>query len=290
MTKDRAISWQENERARTVRGVQRAILYALVVLYTLFTIGPVAWTVLLSLRVNKEIIRAPFSLSTFPRWANYSDLFGQSKYLTYYGNSVLIVVPAIFVGTIIAAMAGYCLARFRFTGREFIYWVFFTSILIPPALILVPLYRQLVAFHMINTRWGLGMLYMASSIPFATYILRSYFVTIPPDLADAAKIDGCNEWSTFWRVMLPVAMPGVWSLATFSFLLYWNEFLYAVVFIQKDAYRTLPLGIQYFRGQYVFNFALISASVTLASLPVIIFYAIFSEQIIKSFRTGAVKA
>ena len=89
--------------------------------------------------------------------------------------------------------------------------------------------------------------------------------------------------------MMPIAMPGVWSLATFNFLFYWNEFLYAVVFIQKDSYRTLPLGIQYFRGQFVFNFALISASVTLATLPVIVIYAIFSEQIIKSFRTGALK-
>jgi len=186
-------------------------------------------------------------------------------------------------------MAGYCLARFSFPGREFIYWLFFTSLLIPPVLILVPLYRQLVALHMLNTRWGLSILYMASSIPFATYVLRSYFVTLPQELSDAAKIDGCNEWSTFWRVMMPIAMPGVWSLATFNFLFYWNEFLYAVVFIQKDSYRTLPLGIQYFRGQFVFNFALISASVTLATLPVIVIYAIFSEQIIKSFRTGALK-
>lgn len=186
-------------------------------------------------------------------------------------------------------MAAYCFAKHPFKGSEFIFMLIFMSIMIPPQVLLIPLFQLLVNYRLINTLTGLGLVYVATQMPLTIYILRSFFAQIPNELAESARIDGCSEWGTFWKIMFPVAKPAISTILVVNFINLWNEFIYAVVFIQVEEMRTLPLGIMKFVGEAYEDLGRIATGLTISVIPVIILYTIFSESIIKGMTTGAIK-
>jgi ABC-type glycerol-3-phosphate transport system permease component len=207
----------------------------------------------------------------------------------YFLNSTQIVLTAVAILTIAGSMAAHCLARYRFRLNRTIYFILFSTIIFPPQITIISLYQILVQYGLYNSKLGLTLVYVAIQLPLTIYILESFFARIPADLFDAARMDGYSDWEIFWRVSLPIAVPAVATTVILSFILLWNEFLYAVVLITQEDNRTLPLGIQRFIGDTQEDVGMIATGLMIAIVPVIVVYAFFSERLIQGMTAGAVK-
>jgi len=161
--------------------------------------------------------------------------------------------------------------------------------MLPAQVTLIPLFQLLVQYKLINSLVGLGFVYVATQLPMAVYILRSFFASIPKEISEAARIDGASEWKIFWEVMFPITTPAISTILIVNFVFLWNEFLYAVIFIQDESKRTLPLGVMRFVGEAFEDLGHIAAGLVISIIPVLILYLIFSEKFIKGMSAGAVK-
>lgn len=276
--------------ARGSWGLLRNLLLLILLLaYTCYSFGPIAWVFTMSLKNTAEIRESPYSIPANPRWGMYADVWVNSNYQQYFLNSGIVVGVAIVLLILIASMAAYAFAKLPFKGSDIIFLIIFTSIMLPAQVTLIPLFQLLVKYQLINNLFGLAMVYVAVQLPMAIYILRSFFAQIPKELSEAARIDGCSEWGTFWKVMFPIAVPAISTILIVNFTALWNEFLYAVIFIQDEAKRTLPLGVMKFVGDAYEDLGRIAAGLIISIIPVVLLYLIFSEKFIKGMSSGAVK-
>jgi ABC-type glycerol-3-phosphate transport system permease component len=272
-----------------MRNWKHAVLMILLSVYTAFAAGPVFWVSMMSLRTTTEIAHNPYALpETFHFW-KYSEAWFKSNYNIYFANSVEVVLSAVAIVTLIGGMAAHCFARYRFPLRRVLYFTIFSTIIFPPQITIIALFQILVEYGLYNTRVGLTLAYVAFQLPITVYILESFFARIPSDLYDAARMDGYSEWSIFWRVSMPVALPALSTAVIVNTILLWNEFLYAVVLITDDSKRTLPLGIQKFMGDRLEDIGMIATGLMIAIIPVVVIYIFFSEKLIQGMTAGAVK-
>lgn len=267
----------------------RGLLLIALSLYTVYSAGPFAWVAVMSLRTTSEISADPYALPKHFHWDKYATAWTTSHYGTYFWNSATVVMAAVAILTIIGSMAAHCLARYRFRGNRLIYFVIFSAIIFPPQVIIISLFQVLVEYGLFNTRTGLTLVYISIQLPLTMYLLEGFFAQIPQDLFDAAKIDGCSDFSTFWRLTLPVGLPAISTTIILNFISLWNEFLFAVVLITDEEKRTLPLGIQRFMGDQMQDIGMISTGLMIAIIPVIVIYVLFSEKLIRGMTAGAVK-
>jgi multiple sugar transport system permease protein/raffinose/stachyose/melibiose transport system permease protein len=263
--------------------------YLFASLYTVLAVGPLLWVFSMSVRTTDEIRSAPYALPKIWHFELYSDVWTQSSYSTYFLNSIIVVVTAILIILVITSMSAYCFSKLPFKGSEYLFTLVFSAIMLPAQILIIPLYQDLASLSLTNSRLGLCFVYVAVQMPISTYILRSFFATIPNELREAARIDGCSELKTFFRIMLPIATPALSTVLIINFINLWNEFLFASVLIQKDAMKTLPLGIIKFVGDVNEDLGRIAASVIIAIAPVIAIYCVFSENFMKGMTAGAVK-
>jgi ABC-type glycerol-3-phosphate transport system permease component len=281
-------SWlarQQKNGGITARLAETALMLG----YTLFTVSPLAWVFTMSLKDTATIRSSPYSIPLDPRWANYGDVWFNSNYAQYFINSGYAVGLAIAILILVASMAAYAFARMPFKGSEAIFLAIFTSIMLPAQVLLIPLFKLLVDYRLINTLTGLAFVYVAVQLPMAIYILRSFFAQIPRELAEAARMDGCGEWKIFRRIMLPIATPAISTILIVNFVALWNEFIFAVIFIQDEGKRTLPLGVMKFVGDVYEDLGHMAAGLVISIVPVLVLYMLFSEKFIKGMSAGAVK-
>ncbi len=271
------------------RVLTRAAVTLLIVLWTAFAAGPLLWVAMISLRSTGEFMRAPYALPEEWRFDKYATAWNSSGYDIYFANSLIVVLSSVAIVTVVGAMAAHCLARYRFPGNRVIYFLIFSTIVLPPQITIIALFQTLANLGLYDTRIGLILVYVAIQLPLTVYILEGFFARIPADLFDAARIDGYSEWATFWKVAFPVAMPAIATVVILNTILLWNEFLYAVVLIADDAKRTLPLGIQKFMGDQLEDYGMIATGLMIAIIPVVVIYAFFSEKLIQGMTAGAVK-
>lgn len=257
--------------------------------YTAFVAGPLFWVTTMSLRTTTEIAHNPYALPETFHFEKFYKAWVNSNYNVYFTNSVIIVLTAVAILTLIGGMAGHCFARYRFRFRRFLYFMIFSTIIFPPQITIIALFQILVEYGLYNSRIGLILVYVAFQLPVTVYILESFFARIPSDLYDAARMDGYSEWSIFFKVSLPVALPALSTTVILNTILLWNEFLYAVVLIVDEAKRTLPLGIQQFMGDHLEDVGMIASGLMIAIVPVVIIYVFFSEKLIQGMTAGAVK-
>jgi multiple sugar transport system permease protein/raffinose/stachyose/melibiose transport system permease protein len=188
-------------------------------------------------------------------------------------------------------MAGYGFARkrFAFPWREPLFLLLFLSVMFPPQIMILALFQILIKYRLFNTLPGVILVYVATELPITIYLLRAFFAQIPQELEEAARIDGCTDWGMFWRVMFPMAKPAVATTFILNFLYFWNEFLYAVVFITRQEIRTLPLAIQFLVSDQYQDIGMLATGLMIASLPVLVLYLFLSEWFVKGMTAGAVK-
>jgi len=269
----------------------RLLLLLPVVTYTVFSAGPYVWTAMMSLRTTDEIYRSHYGLPVPAHWDKFARAWTEFGYATYFRNSAIVAVASVLIVTVLGAMAGFVFARRRyaFPLREPLFLLIFLSIMFPPQIMLLSLFQILVQYRLFNSLTGLILVYVATELPLTIYLLRAFFAQIPSELEEAARIDGCSDWATFWRVMFPMALPAVATTVILNFIYFWNEFLYAVVFITRQQIRTLPLAIQFLVSDQYQDIGMLATGLMIATLPVLVFYLFLSEWFVKGMTAGAIK-
>jgi ABC-type glycerol-3-phosphate transport system permease component len=245
-----------------------------------------------SFKSNRELFQGVWALPSTFRFENYIKAWTTVKMGRYFTNSLEVVLISVIIILLISAPVSYVLSRVRFKGSALLLLIFTAGIGIPIQLLYIPLFFILTRLGIINSLFGLGVLYVSLSIPFTVFILSGFFATLPTELEEAAIIDGCTDFQVYWRVMLPLASPGLITAAIFNFIFLWNEYQIALVFINDPDLRTLPLGLYALSNamQYTGDWVGLMAGVVIIMVPTIILYIFLSERMISGITMGSVKS
>jgi ABC-type glycerol-3-phosphate transport system permease component len=275
------------------RHLSRYTVTFILLIYTAVVSFPFFWTVANSFRPGPEILLQPYKIPIPGTLQNYINVFTNStlSFPLYFRNSLIVTAVAIVLAMLVNSMAAYGFARlrYRFPGREALYSLIFLSIMFPPQITLLALFQLLVRYKLYNTLWSLILVYAVMSMPMNIFILRTFFMQIPRDLEDAALIDGASDHQLFWRVMFPIARPAIYTTVMLNFVNFWNEFLYAVTYINNPKLRTLPLAVMFFVGEAYLDVGMLAAVMVVSTLPVILVYIFISEWFIQGMTVGAIK-
>ena len=270
----------------------RVAAYAGLGAWSLFTVFFVVWVITASLKRTRVLYSSPFSWPFDPLWANYAKTWVNSRFGDYFLNSLLVVTVSVLLLLLVCAPAAYVLARARFRGREALTQFFVLGMGVPLPLLFVPLVVIMTGLRLGDSLTGLTMVYVALSIPFTIYVLTGFFASLPSEIESAARIDGCSDFQTFRYVMLPLAMPGIATVAIINFVGLWNEYQLSLVMINSPENRTLSLGIyalissmQYSGGDWPALFA----GITIVMVPTILMFIVASERMIGGITMGGVK-
>ena len=257
------------------------LTYTLLIVYSVVIALPVVWMLFSSLKTMRELFTSPFAPPVDPQWQNFANAWnaGIQRYLL---NSIVITGVSVLLIVVISGMAAYAFARMRFPLRTPLYLLLIVGFAIPVHTTLVPLYRTLNAADLLNTYPGVIGPYVAFGIPFSVLLLYAFFAQFPGEIEDAARIDGCTTWQMVFRVVLPLSLPSMASVAIFQTVFLWNEFSLALITLSEDAMRTIPLGLTAFQGQWTTNWPSLLAAVTLASLPMLVVFIVLQRQFIHS--------
>ncbi|MEP7241887.1 MAG: carbohydrate ABC transporter permease, partial [Devosia sp.] len=234
---------------------------------------------------------SPFTLPTSLNFENYVSAWSTASIGTYFFNTVLVVGSALVIVMTLGAMCAYALARYEFKGSKFIYYLMLAGLTFPVFLAVVPLFLTLKNFGILNTFPGLIITYVAFALPFTVFFLYAFFRTLPQEVAEAAALDGAGPWRIFFTIMLPMAGPGMASVAIFNFLGLWNQFLLPVALNTKSTNYVLSQGMASFASQagYSVNFGALFAAVVITVLPVLVTYIVFQRQLQGSVSPGLLK-
>jgi N-acetylglucosamine transport system permease protein len=278
---------QETRGDKVVAGVSHTMLS----LWSLMVLVPLAWTVLSSFKTSKEIFASPFALPKVWQFQNYANAWNTAGIGGYFLNTVIVVGSALVIVMILGAMCAYVLARFVFPGSRAVYYLMLAGLTFPIFLAVVPLFFILKNMGLLNTLPGLIIVYVAFALPFTVFFLFSFFKALPHEIGEAASIDGAGDWRTFFQVMLPMAKPGLASVAIFNFLGLWNQFLIPVAINTNVKNYVLSQGIVAFAGQqgYAVDFGQLFAGSVIVVVPVLIAYIIFQRQLQGSVSAGTMK-
>jgi ABC-type glycerol-3-phosphate transport system permease component len=274
--------------------LRNAPYYLMLILWSVMTVMIFVWLVESSFKTNREVFRDPWSLPATPlaaAAANYSKAWATAQMSVYFVNSVVVTTASVILVVAVSAPAAYVLSRIPFRGNTFLSYYFIAGMGLPFQLILVPLYVLLARLNLLNTLQGLILTYVGVSVPFTILLLTGFFRTLPTELEDAAAIDGSSEFGVFWRVMLPLAGPGLFTAAIFNFVTIWNEFLLALLIINQDSLRTMPLGVYSIRTtmQYTADWAALFAALVIVIIPSFLIYLLLSERIMAGLTLGSSK-
>ena len=286
-TDDRIVTGNRRVRTGGDKAVE-ATSHALLAVWTIIVIVPFLWVVLSSFKTTKEILASPFSLPAHWRFENYAHAWTDAGIRQFFLNTVIVVSVALVLVMLLGAMCAYVLARFTFPGSRSIYYLMLAGLTFPIFLAIVPLFFILKNIGLINTLPGLIMVYVAFALPFTVFFLYAFFRTLPDDVYEAALIDGAGEWKTFFRIMLPMARPGIAAVAIFNFLGLWNQFLLPVALNTDQSKYVLTQGMASFASQagYAVDFGALFAAVVITVVPVLIVYVIFQRRLEGSVSRG----
>lgn len=261
--------------------------------WTLLICGVLAIAISFSFKSSVEIFQNPWSMPTSldTMVRNYVKAWSTSQMGTYLFNSVVIVSSSLVITLLISSMAAYILTRFRFWGRKVLTASLVLGMGVPLQLMVIPLYKLLSAFAMTDTYRGLVIIYATVCIPFTVFVLMGFFSSIPSDIIEAATVDGCSQNRLFWRIVMPLAKPGLIAVTSFNFVWIWNEYLLALVFTSKKSLRTISLGMYALQGSmtYTVDWGALFAGVVIMVVPAAIIFVLLNKYIISGVTVGAVK-
>lgn len=260
-------------------------------IWVFFIIFVLGWIVLASLKTNQELFEGFWKLPDSLQWGNYYTAWIQSNLVSYFLNSIFVVSISVFGIVLVSAPAAYVLSRFNFFGKETITVTFVLGIGIPFQAVLIPIYMLLLKMGIINTFLGLIIVYIALSLPFTIFVLTGFFQTLSNEIEEAASIDGASANKIFWRVMLPIARPGIITVTILNTVTLWNEFLLAKAYINVNSKFTLSVGLyQFYQSmQYNSNWVALFAGVVIIVFPILIFFLWLSDRIIEGMTAGSGK-
>jgi ABC-type glycerol-3-phosphate transport system permease component len=278
---------------RSVSRTRRSLRWAgntLLAVLLVWTLVPFYWMIATSLKKDREIYGYEATLVPHqPTLANYVRLFTKTPFILYLRNSTIIAVSTTLASLVFGTLGAYALARLRFPGRALIARGLVFTYLVPPALLFIPLFAVMSALRLVDTHEGLILAYLGFSVPFCTWLLVGYFRSVPLELEEAALVDGCTRLGSLVRVILPMSLPALAVVAFFSFTQSWNEFLYALVFTNSLATRTVTVGLTQMLGEDVFYWGQMMAGAIVTAVPPVIMYTLAQRFVIRGLTGGAVK-
>lgn len=271
------------------RTTMAAVGVALVA-WLLAVLGPYIWTFITSITPASELNTGGASYwPEAPTFEAYGLLLEVTPFLQYLGNSLLTALGTVALTVVIGLAAAIALSRYRFGGRRVVLMSILLVQVFPAVLLLVPLYAELRAFGLLDTRIGLILVYVTFATPFATWLLKGFMDEIPVELEEAARVDGASSLQMYWHVLLPLMRPGIAAAATYAFIYSWNEFIYAVTFASSTEVRTIPVGLSLFIGESTIRWELLTAGGVLAALPIILGFMFVQRHLVAGLTSGAVK-
>lgn len=265
----------------------RLIAAGIVVLNGFF---PALWILLTSLKTEAELVSKPITyLPHKATLGNYVQAFADQPLLRYLGNSLVVAIGSTIVSLVVAAFAAYAIARLNLKRRQLILTCIVASSMFPLVTLLVPIFETMRQLDLLNTYTALVLPYTVLNLPVCTLVLVSFFQSIPKDLENAAMIDGCTRMGALWRVVVPLAAPGVFTAGILAFVNAWDEFLLALSLNSSAAMRTLPVGITLYQGEFTFPWPIISAALIVAIVPIAVLIATFQERVVGGLTQGGLK-
>lgn len=268
---------------------QKILRYGVMVFVLIVSIYPILWVFTSSFKSRMDIMNSPLKLPTQLFLNGYAEVFRTTPVLTYFKNSLIVATTSTVFSVIIVALAAYVVARFDFRFKSAIVAMFASTMFIPTIAISYPIFRMIKSLGLYDTKTGLILTYMSFNIAVSFFVIRSYILSIPKDLDEAALIDGAGYGTIFFRIILPIARPGIVSAAIITFLGNWNDFYYALLLTGGDRSRTMPVMAYNFTSSFRGNLCAMFASMVISMLPTILLFSLTSEQIVKSMSDGAVK-
>lgn len=278
-----------HKRSKRTKGIiSKSILYLILIVHLVFTGYPFVWMVISSFKSNKEYFANPWGLPSEWKFSNYVDAWNQgiSQYLF---NSLYITVFSVLGLLLAATLIGFYFSVRPFKGSKVLLATFFLGMLIPIHSTLIPLFTMANQFGVYDTFWSLFLPYIAFNLPVAVFLITGFFQGIPKELEEAAIVDGCGIYQTFFKVYFPLAKPVLATVTILSFFNIMNDFVFPLVMVSKDALKTLPLGLMSFKGNFSADYSLISAALVITTAPIIILYMFLQKYIQKGVVAGSVK-
>ena len=278
--------------SRATNSLPRTIAaHAVLIAYTAIALFPVLVIVINSMKSRNAIFKTPLSLpgpQTFDL-IGYATVLSQGNFPLYFWNSIVVTVVSLFLVLLFGAMAAFALSEYRFRGNSLMGLYLALGIMIPIRLATVAILQLMVASGLVNTLTALVLVYTAQGLPLAIFILSEFMKLVSDDLKNAGRIDGLSEYRIFFRLVLPLVRPSLATVAVFTMIPIWNDLWFPLILAPAESTKTVTLGAQLFLGQYVTNWNAVLAALSLAILPVMVLYFIFSRQLIRGITAGAVK-
>jgi len=245
--------------------------------------------VLASLKTNAELLDDPFKLPAVFQFQNYSNAIREAGLGKLIINSLVISTSATFLNILFSSMCAFAIARHTFWGNNVLFLMITAGILVPLNALIIPYFAIINFLNLYDTRIGLIIVYCAVGLPVSTFILTEFFKSIPKEIEEASYLDGCNFAARYFKIMLPLALPGLATAGTFQFILCWNEFIYAMLLTSSTDIRTIQFGISYFTNQFFSDYVGMFAAVVISIIPSITVFILFQEKVINGLTAGSVK-
>ncbi|MBK9943349.1 MAG: carbohydrate ABC transporter permease [Kouleothrix sp.] len=281
--------------ARPLALLGKLLIYLILGAWAILVIFPMAWAIMTSFKTDQEIFFSPWALPARPVFDNFVRAWTTARLGEYFINTLIVVLPALFLTLLLSSMAAYVLARFEFRGRNLITYLFLVGMIFPLFLALVPLYFVTQQLRLFDTYIGLILVYVAFSLSFTIFFLINFFKTLPKELGEAATLDGASQYDIFFRVYLPLARPGLITMGIFNFLGQWNQYILPNTLMitneDKNTHYVLSQGLYYLQAKqfYGSDWSGLFAAVTIVMIPTLVVYLIFNDRIEKGMTAGAVK-
>ncbi|MEM7212936.1 MAG: carbohydrate ABC transporter permease [Pseudomonadota bacterium] len=268
-----------------------AMMHGALILYTLIALFPVFIILINSFKERRAIFREPMALPNAESFSTigYETVMNQGDFFLYFQNSMIVTIASLFFVLLFGAMAAYALSEYRFRGNMLMGLYLALGIMIPIRIGTVAILEMMVSTGLVNTLWALILVYTAQGLPLAVFILSEFMRQVSDDLKNAGRIDGLSEYTIFFRLVLPLVRPAMATVAVFNMIPIWNDLWFPLILAPAEETKTLTLGSQVFIGQFVTDWNAVLSALSMAILPVLILYVIFSRQLIRGLTSGAVK-
>lgn len=283
--------------ADTVRRRTRSHLLAksglivALILGAVFAAGPVLWMLSSSFKSNTQIFELPPRLVTDTfSFDAYIAIFTNPETMRFFLNSYVVAGSVTILTLLVAIQAAYAFSRFEFRGKRILNVVIVSVQAVPPITLLIPYFGLMVALGLYNSYAGLILTYMVFTLPYAIIMMTGYFNTLPKELDEAVRVDGAGSMTALWRILVPISVPGIVSVGIYTFMIAWNEYLFALTLTRSIDMRTVPIGIQLLMGQHSYDWNQIMAMSVLGSIPVLILFLFFQRYFISGLTAGSVKS
>ena len=277
------------QKDRWDKNIVLLIVHILMAAYVVLIFYPLYNMVISSLKTTREIFANPFGFPEALLFENYKTVWVTRGFGVYFKNSVIVTFIAMVFVLLLGSMASYGVSRYKYKLRTWIYMLFLSGIMLPLKIAIIPLFLIIKNLSLMDTHISIIMIFIAMGLPSTVFILSGFMKTIPLDLEYAARIDGCNDWGIYRRIVMPITKSAVALVTIYNAVPIWNDFFFPLVFIQSNRLKTLPVGLSTFFGQFSTNWSLLFTGLSIAILPMLLLYIFMSKYFIRGMTAGAIK-